>query len=149
MKKTSRFWYAYSVTCFVLVIVFFVPVLKAEGEKITAKDDYITCWKQPCVYAPASEWSEKNPNGVAIAVAMGTKSIAIDDFIKEVFVRDFAHFGMTNLKFFFEQNDVPATGVTFHIRGGTEGPYFLAEAKREVSRTAKRAANTNEVFRPD
>lgn len=120
----------------------------AEPQTISAKDDYVTCWKQPCVYSEGSKWSEKNPNGVALSVRMGTKSIATDDQIKEIFTSDFAFYGIKNIKFFYEQNDAPATGIAFHIRGGTEGLFLLLEAKNEVSKIAKRAANKNPVFKP-
>ena len=37
------------------------PAYSEELPTIPAKDDYITCWKQPCVRVAGSEWSEKNP----------------------------------------------------------------------------------------
>jgi len=118
----------------------------AQDELLSAKEDYITCWKQPCVLVAGSEWSEKNPNGVGIAVRMGTQPVVNDDQIKTVLTRDFKKFGMTNIKFFFEQNDVPASGITFHIRGGTEGVFTIDDVREQVAGIAKRAANTNSVF---
>ncbi|MCU7860897.1 MAG: hypothetical protein KZQ86_13950 [Candidatus Thiodiazotropha sp. (ex Lucinoma kastoroae)] len=97
----------------------------ATSQAVSAKDDYITCWKQPCIYVAGSKWSEKNPNGVAVAVAMGTKPVVTDVQIKEVLSRDFTKHGVTNIKFFFEQNDTPATRITFHVRGGTEGIFLI------------------------
>lgn len=118
----------------------------AQETLLSAKEDYITCWKQPCVMVAGSEWSEKNPNGVGIAVAMGTQPVVTDDQIKTVLTRDFAAHGMTNIKFFFEQNDAPATGITFHIRGGTEGLFMIDNVREQIPAVARRAANTNPLF---
>lgn len=118
----------------------------AQDELLSAKEDYITCWKQPCVRAAGSEWSEKNPSGVGISVRMGTQSGVTDDQIKTVLTRDFKKFGMTNIKFFFEQNDALAAGIAFHVRGGTEGLFFIDNVREQVAGIAKRAANTNPVF---
>ncbi|KXK47551.1 hypothetical protein, partial [Nitrosomonas europaea] len=66
--------------------------------------------------------------------------------IKTVLTRDFKKFGMTNIKFFFEQNDAPAAGIAFHVRGGTEGLFFIDNVREQVAGIARRAANTNPVF---
>ncbi len=118
----------------------------AQDQLLSAKNDYISCWKQPCVRVAGSEWSEKNPNGVGISVRMGTQPVVTDDQIKTVLTRDFKKHGMTNIKFFFEQNDAPASGIAFHIRGGTEGLFFIDNVREQVENIAKRAANTNPVF---
>ncbi|SHL59051.1 hypothetical protein SAMN05216428_1042 [Nitrosospira sp. Nsp11] len=118
----------------------------AKDALLSAKKDYITCWKQPCVMVAGSEWSEKNPNGVGIAVAMGTQPGVTDDQIKTVLTRDFAAHGMRNIKFFFEQNDAPALGITFHVRGGTKGIFTIDDVREQIPAIAKRAANTNPVF---
>lgn len=118
----------------------------AQEALLSAKEDYITCWKQPCVRTAGSEWSEKNPNGVGISVRMGTQSGVTDDQIKTVLTRDFAAYGMTNIKFFFEQNDAPAAGIAFHVRGGMEGLFFIDNVREQVAGIARRAANTNPVF---
>lgn len=130
----------------VLFIVFSGSAAFAQEALLSAKEDYITCWKQPCVLVAGSEWSEKNPNGVAIAVRMGTKPAVTDDQVKTVLARDFAKYGMTHIRFFFEQNDVPASGITFHIRGGTEGVFTIDDVREQVAGIARRAANTNPVF---
>jgi hypothetical protein len=129
-----------------LFVTFGNGVGYAQDAMLSAKGDYITCRKQPCVRAAGSEWSERNPNGVGISVRMGTQPGATDDQVKTVLTRDFKKFGMTNIKFFFEQNDAPATGIAFHIRGGTEGLFFIDDVREKVESTAKRAANTNPVF---
>jgi len=118
----------------------------AQDELLSAKEDYITCWKQPCVDVAGSEWSEKNPNGVGISVRMGTQSGVTDDQIKTVLTRDFAKHGMRHIKFFFEQNDAPATGIAFHVRGGTKGLFLIDNVREQVAGIARRAANTNPVF---
>jgi len=138
-----RFWITF---LGVLFLVSGGSAVFAQDELLSAKEDYITCWKQPCVRAAGSEWSEKNPNGVGISVRMGTQSGVTDDQIKTVLTRDFKKFGMTNIKFFFEQNDALAAGIAFHVRGGTEGLFFIDNVREQVAGIAKRAANTNPVF---
>ena len=118
----------------------------AQEALLSAKKDYITCWKQPCVDVAGSEWSEKNPNGVGISVRMGTQSGVTDDQIKTVLTRDFKKVGMTNIKFFFEQNDAPAAGISFHVRGGTTELFLIDNVREQVATIAKRAANTNPLF---
>jgi len=120
--------------------------LSQEREWLSAKNDYITCWKQPCVFAAGSEWSEKHPNAVAISVRMGVQSVLTDSQIKTVLTEDFRHYGVDSVRFFFEQNDAKATGVAFHIRGGTEGLFLLSEMRGEVGPLASRAKNTSPVF---
>jgi len=130
-----------------IIIVFFTPTLsKAEAEKVSAKSDYVTCWKQPCVYDEGINWSKKNSNGVGISVRMGAEPVVTDDKIKEVLTRDFAKNGVRHIKFFFEQNDAPASVITFHIRGGAEGLFLIDSVRDQVTGIAKRAKNTNPVF---
>ena len=110
---------------------FLVPAYGEAQETISAKDDYITCWKQPCIYTAGSEWSEKNPNGVAVAVAMGTKSAVTDDQVKQVITADLNHYGVTNIKFFFENYKGAAIAIALHVRGGTEGTYGIDTVRDE------------------
>lgn len=141
-------------TAFMILALFMFgavsPVIAQEADafaEVSAKDDYITCWKQPCVRTAGITWSKENPNGVGISVRMGTKPVVTDDQIKEVLSRDFAKHGMANVKFFFEQNDAPATGIAFHIRGGVEGLFLIDTVREQVGPIAKRAKNTNPLFR--
>jgi len=127
-------------------VIFSSGVAFAQGKLLSAKSDYITCWKQPCIYVEGSRWSKKNPNGVGISVAMGTQPVVTDDKIKTVLTRDLKKYGMTSIKFFYEQNDVPATSIAFHIRGGMEGFFSISNVREQVASMAKRAANTNPVF---
>lgn len=134
------------------LIALMVWILPARADKnaaaqtISAKEDYITCWKQPCVYVAGSKWSEKNPIGVGISVRMGTKPVVTDAQIKEVLIRDFSKHGVTNVKFFFEQNDTPASLIAFHVRGGTEGVFLISTVREQVAEIARRANNTNQLF---
>ena len=77
---------------------------------------------------------------------MGTQPAVTDDQIKTVLTKDFEKHGMTSIKFFYEQNDAPATGIAFHIRGGMEGLFFIDDVREKVESIARRAANTNPVF---
>jgi len=146
MKKSIHFYLQKAVLSVVLTVVFLASAYGEAQPTISAKADYITCWKQPCIYVAGSEWSERNPNGVAIAVAMGTKPVVTDDQVKEVISRDFSKHGVTNIKFFFEQNDTPAIGITFHVRGGTEGLFLIDNVRDQIAAIAKRAKNTNRIF---
>ena len=128
-------------------IAFFTPVPKAKAEKITAKDDYIPCDVQPCVTIAGSEWSERNPNGVAVGVAMGTKPAVTDSQIKQVLMQDLKKYGVKRVKFFYEQNDAVASGITLHVRGGTEGVFTIANVRQKIPAIAKRALNSDPIFR--
>lgn len=122
--------------------------LASENDRwLSAKDDYITCWQQPCVFVEGSKWSEKNPNGVAVSVAFGAKPAVTDDQIKTILTEDFSHYGVTQLKFFYERNDAPASVIGLHVRGGTEGPFLIGTVRQEIERIAQRVSNENPVFR--
>ncbi len=133
----------------VLLSVTGARVVWAEDILPSAKNDYIPCDVQPCVTIAGSIWSGENPNGVGISIRMGTQPVVTDDNIKEVLTRDFKKHGVTNIKFFFEQNDAPATGVAFHIRGGMEGLFLISNVREQVAGIARRAKNTNPVFLPN
>lgn len=130
--------------------------LKSESEyenppiaDASAKSDYITCWKQPCVLVEGSKWSEQHPNGVAVAVRMGTRPAVTDDQIKMVLTHDLVKHGVTNIKFFYEQNDAPASGIFLHVRGGTKGLFTISDVRQQIPEIAKRALNENILFRDD
>ena len=124
-------------------------VALAQDALPSVKGDYITCWKQPCVDVAGSEWSEKNQNGVAVGVAMGVKPAVTDAQIKMVLTHDLTKHGVKNIKFFYEQNDAPSTGITLHVRGGTEGVFVIGNVREQIPVIARRALNKNPVFRVD
>jgi len=78
---------------------------------------------------------------------MGTLPLISDDQIKTVLTEDFRYYGVEDIQFFFENNDVKATGIAFHIRGGTEGLFRVTEMRDQVAAIASRAKNRNPVFR--
>jgi len=124
-------------------------VLAGSGDPVSAADDYINhCKYATCVGIAASEWSEKHPFGVAISVRMGTQPVVTDDQIKMVLMKDFKKHGIQEIKFFFEQNDTPATGIFLHVRGGTEGLFLIDTVRQHVSSIAERAQNNRRVFLP-
>jgi hypothetical protein len=145
LKRKTLFSYC-GIFLGVLFVSFGGTAGYAQDALLSAKNDYIACRKQPCVDVAGSEWSEKNPNGVGISVAMGTQPGVTDDQIKTVLTRDFKKVGMTKIKFFFEQNDAPATGISFHVRGGTTELFLIDNVREQVAVIAKRAANTNPLF---
>ena len=90
-----------------------------------------------------SEWSEKNPFGVAVSVRMGTRPAVTDDQIKMVLTRDFQHHGIEQIRFFYESHDAVASVITLHVRGGTEGPFVIGNVRQEIEMIARRAKNQN------
>lgn len=77
---------------------------------------------------------------------MGKKSIATDDQIKTVLTNDLKHYGITNIKFFFEKFDGQSTAIALHVRGGLEGTFFIDEVREKIPAIAKRAKNPNPLF---
>ena len=115
-----------------------------DVKNFDASADYIgNCKYATCVGIAGSEWSEKNPFGVAIGVSMGTKPAVTDDQIKMVLTQDFAHYGVKQVRFFYEQNDAPASVMTLHVRGGTEGPFLISEVRQKIKVVAEMAKNKN------
>lgn len=109
-----------------------------------ASPDYIQdCKYATCVGLAGLEWSKDNPFGVAVAVSMGTKPAVTDDQIKMVLTRDFKHYGVDHIKFYFEQNDAVASVIRLHVRGGVEGPFVISNVRQEIQNVAKRALNKN------
>ena len=145
MTKTTLFGTA--VIALFLVLQSTALPSVADEQWLSAEEDYITCSKQPCVFAAGSEWSEKNPSGVAVAVAFGAEPAVTDDQIKTILTQDLQTHGVESIKFFFEQNDAPASGIAFHVRGGTEGVFLISTVRAEVADIARRAKNTNPVLR--
>jgi len=125
----------------------YAPALFAQDGEISAKNDYVTCWKQPCVYSEGSKWSENNPNGVAISIRMGKKAAVTDNQIKQVLTADLRHYGVSNIKFFYEKFEGNSSAISLHVRGGTEGIFTIANVRGEIEAISKRAKNTNPVFR--
>lgn len=131
-----------------LASVLFLPVYAEEN--YDASDDYIRdCKFATCVGLAGLRWSKKNPFGVAVSVSMGTKPAVTDDQIKTVLIRHLSHYGIENIKFFYEQNDVPASTMALHVRGGTEGPFGIHNILEELEEIAKRAQNTNPATMPE
>ena len=80
---------------------------------------------------------------------MGTRPAVTDDQIKMVLTRDFQYFGVEHIRFFYEQNDVPASVMTLHVRGGTEGPFVIDDVRQQVKSIAERAKNNNPATIPE
>ena len=109
-----------------------------------AAGDYITdCKYATCVGLAAMRWSRENPFGVAVGVSMGTKPAVTDDQIKMVLTQDFQHYGIKQIKFFYEHHQGIASAITLHVRGGTEGPFVIGNVREEIEGLAERAKNKN------
>ncbi len=146
MKKSVHSYLKQAVLSIVLMVVLLASAYSAGQTPISAKGDYITCWKQPCVQVAGSIWSEKNSNGVGISVRMGKQSIATDDQIKTVLTNDLKYYGVTKIKFFFERFEGKSTAIALHVRGGLEGTFFVDEVRKKIPAISKRAKNTNPLF---
>ena len=115
-----------------------------DAKNFDASADYIkNCKYATCVGMAGSEWSESHPFGVAVGVSMGTKPAVTDDQIKMVLTHDLSQRGINQVRFFYEQNDVPASVMTLHVRGGTEGPFVIDNVREQIEAIAKRAKNRN------
>lgn len=85
---------------------------------------------------PAMDWSLKNP-GIAVAVLLGTESKFTPAQVQSGLRGSFAEAGVTDLMFFYEQNDMPSTGVVYYYSGASDGPFILNEAQVEAKKSAK------------
>lgn len=133
-----------------ILFAFFSFSGAAHAEKFDASSDYIKgCKYATCVGLAALRWSKANPYGVAVAVSMGTKPAVTEDKIKMVLTQDLKHYGIEQVKFYYEQNDVPSSVMTLHVRGGTEGPFNISNVRQEVKTVAERAKLDNPVFIPE
>lgn len=124
---------------------------EAQAEQVTAK---------PCTQADikmsndaavdALVWSQKkaNTNGVAMSVFLGTQSKVTPQQICEIVRSDFAKNGISQVEFFFEQNDVPSTGAAFANRGYSHGPYDLGVVRKQIPELAAQMKfeQSNPVF---
>ncbi len=82
----------------------------------------------------AVQWA-KETEGVAVSVALGTESKFKPEDIRDILTNDFVKAGEPNVKFFFEQNDISSTSVTYHygVTGGASaGPFVLNESQDAV-----------------
>lgn len=85
----------------------------------------------------ASTYGRQNP-GIAVAVFLGTESVVTPEQIKTILTREFVQAGVDDpIRFFFDQNDVPGTGVAYYYDGDVDGPFNLKEARPQAVKTAK------------
>ena len=80
---------------------------------------------------------------------MGTQPAVTDEELQSVLRSDFAKHGVEDVQFYFEQYDAKASVISFHIRGGTEGPFVISNVRQEIPKVANRAKNKNPIFRED
>lgn len=84
----------------------------------------------------AGEWSQRN-DGVSVAVYLGTESRVTPDQIEQILTREINGAGVSNVAFFYEQNDTPATGVAYAYAGDVDGPFHLGEARPAAAKAAE------------
>lgn len=102
------------------------------------------CVSGNCASTHGSRWSSANPNGVAVSVSMGLQPLTSDDRIQQVLTKGLELHGVENIKFFFEQNDASASLISFHVRGGTEGPHRVSGKIKQVVEEVARYAKTDD-----
>ncbi len=86
--------------------------------------------------ATAGQYARTHP-GVAVAIRLGThESTPTPERIQEVLTRDFINAGLDGpVTFFFDQNDIPATGAAFYFDDDANGPYSLGQSRNQVFQT--------------
>ncbi len=84
----------------------------------------------------AGQWSMRN-QGVSVAILLGTESRVTPAQIQEILTREINNAGVGHVAFFFEQNDVPGTGVAYAYDGDVDGPFNLAEARPAAVEAAR------------
>jgi len=105
------------------------------------------CVSGNCAKTHGSRWSSENPQGVAVSVRMGVRSVVSDARIQEVLTKGLNMNGVDNIQFFFEQNDTSATGIYFHVRGGTDGPHLVnGNIKYAVEEIARYATTDDPIL---
>jgi hypothetical protein len=117
---------------------------KVSFQQIAVQSDYVTnCHSNSCAPREAVGWSKEpvNKNSVAVAVRMGTANQLPDYQIKQILSDTLRNAGVQYVKFFFEQNDIENTGRTYHVRGGTIGPFALNKEAINEALMAARLAN--------
>ncbi|MCJ2187888.1 hypothetical protein [Novosphingobium beihaiensis] len=104
---------------------------------------------QPSAMTKAAIWSEKNPLGVGVAVRFGTVKQLTSEQVETVLRREFHANGIDSVQFFYEQNDTPGTGFTFHVGGDLIGGVrSIGDVRANVPRAADqvRLRRDNPVF---
>ncbi|NQY41375.1 MAG: hypothetical protein HRT80_14900 [Henriciella sp.] len=83
----------------------------------------------------AITWSKTNP-GIAVNVIVGTDSKITPKQIEHVLDQEFAEAGVSNVVYFYRQNDAPSTGVVYYYSGASDGPFILNEARDAARKSA-------------
>lgn len=81
----------------------------------------------------ATRWSAEHPTGAAVAVYLGTSGDLPPTLIDQSIRRGFARDNVNNVVFFYEQNDMPATGFSLHHNGNGYGPYRAPELRDAIA----------------
>lgn len=89
---------------------------------------------EPYARTRAIDWAAET-DGVAVSVALGIDSQFTPEDVQSVLYNDFVTAGEPNVAFFFSQNDVSSTMVTYHYGltgGGSSGALTLNESQDAV-----------------
>ena len=86
--------------------------------------------------AEACRWSLNNNGGVGVAVHLGTDREVTPAQIEQVIGSDFARHGISRLHYFYEQNDMPATGFRMCVDGESTNALTLGTVRQQIPTTA-------------
>ncbi len=109
------------------------PQQRAEFTQVAATTNVALTQDAPHA---AYQWSKLN-RGIAVAVKLGTESSVTPQQIEQILTREIQNVGVSDVVFFYEQNDVAGTGVAYSFAGNTDGPFSLGEAREAAVKSAK------------
>lgn len=94
----------------------------------------------------ATEWNESNPDGIGIAVYVGTQADLTPEQLSTGLTNVANAGGVENIRFFFEQNDAPYTGFALYYDDVFEGPLDLDEIIPSTQKAARYLKTNKEII---
>lgn len=118
----NKFKILYVLNILLLTFVSFHPqqaIAKETTGIVVLNENISDCRSGSCARTRSARWSMSSDNikYVAVAVMAGTYRVADDETIVSFLKSGLEHFDVEKVKFFFDQNDVNNTVITFHVRG--------------------------------
>lgn len=75
----------------------------------------------------ATAWNARNPDGIGIAVYMGTETDLTPEQLKAGLTNVANSGGVNNVEFFFEQNDTPANSFALYYQDVYDAPISMGD----------------------
>ncbi|KCZ93826.1 hypothetical protein [Hyphomonas johnsonii] len=75
----------------------------------------------------ATEWNASNPDGIGIAVYMGTETDLTPEQLRVGLTNVANSGGVGNIEFFFEQNDTPANSFALYYQDVYDAPISMGD----------------------